>query len=74
MTLYRPVGPGELELIKSSGWREFPPQLPEQPIFYPVTNHVYATQIAQDWNVKACDAGFVTRFAVDASYLNSSCH
>ena len=36
--------------------------------------HVYATQIARDWNVKACDAGFVTRFAVDASYLNSWCH
>jgi hypothetical protein len=69
MTLYRPVGPRELELIKASGWREFPPRLPEQPIFYPVTNHAYATQIARDWNVKASGAGFVTRFAVDSAYL-----
>src|SRR5712664_1662062 len=70
VTLYRPVGPKELKLIKDSGWREFPPRLPEQPIFYPVTNHAYATQIAQDWNVKASGAGFVTRFAMDASYLS----
>lgn len=69
VTLYRPVGPRELELIKAAGWREFPPRLPEQPIFYPVTNQAYATQIARDWNVKARGAGFVTRFAVKASYL-----
>jgi hypothetical protein len=66
VTLYRPIGPKELELIKASGWREFPPRLPDQPIFYPVTNQACARQIAQDWNVKA---GFVTRFAVDAAYL-----
>jgi len=35
-TLYRPVGQGELDLIRASGFREFPPRLPEQPIFYPV--------------------------------------
>jgi hypothetical protein len=38
-------------LIEDSGWREFPPRLPEQPIFYPITNEAYASQIAQDWNV-----------------------
>jgi hypothetical protein len=69
VTLYRPVGPKELDLIKASGWREFPPRLPDQPIFYPVTNHGYATQIARDWNVKASGAGFVTRFSVKAVYL-----
>jgi hypothetical protein len=69
VTLYRPVGPKELDLIKASGWREFPPRLPDQPIFYPVTNQAYATQIARDWNVKASGAGFVTRFLVNASYL-----
>ena len=67
--LYRPVGPQELALIEASGWRAFPPRLPEQPIFYPVTNHEYAAQIARDWNVKASGAGFVTRFAVKASFL-----
>jgi hypothetical protein len=69
ITLYRPVGPTELQLIEASGFREFPPRLPDQPIFYPVTNHAYATRIARDWNVKASGAGFVTRFAAKAEYL-----
>jgi hypothetical protein len=66
VTLYRPVGPKELELISACGWREFPPRLPDQPIFYPETNQAYARQIARDWNVKASGAGFLTRFAVNA--------
>jgi hypothetical protein len=41
--LYRPVGPKELELIAASGFREFPPRLPEQPIFYTVLNGEYAS-------------------------------
>jgi hypothetical protein len=68
-TLYRPVGPHELKLIEDSGWTAFPPRLPDQPIFYPVTNEEYAIQIARDWNVKASGSGFVTRFEVDAEYL-----
>jgi hypothetical protein len=68
VTLYRPVGPKELELIKQSGFTAFPPRLPEQPIFYPVTNEEYAIQIARDWNVKADGAGYVTRFEVDVEY------
>jgi hypothetical protein len=67
--LYRPVGPKELELIAASGFREFPPRLPEQPIFYPVLNEDYARQIAQDWNVPASGAGYVTRFAVRSDFL-----
>jgi hypothetical protein len=69
--LFRPVGPAELRLIRESGWRKFPPGLPEQPIFYPVTNARYAAQIARDWNVKDSGAGFVTRFAVLAAYLSN---
>lgn len=67
--LYRPVGPRELALIAASGFREFPPRLPEQPIFYPVTNQAYAEQIARDWNVPASGSGYVTRFAVDSQFL-----
>src|SRR5437899_7639256 len=71
VTLYRPVGPKELALIEESGWREFPPRLPEQPIFYPVLNEEYATQIARDWNVRNNDdhCGFVTRFRVRSSFV-----
>jgi hypothetical protein len=50
--LFRPVGQREYELIEATGFRRFPPRLPEQPFFYPVTNAEYATQIARDWNTK----------------------
>ena len=68
-TLYRPVGPKELALIEQSGWKKFPPRLPEQPIFYPVMNEEYAIQIARDWNVAASGSGFVTKFEVKTDYL-----
>ena len=69
VTLYRPVGPEELALIEATGNSAFPPRLPEQPIFYPVTNQAYATQIARDWNTKhGSRRGFVTRFDVQADY------
>jgi hypothetical protein len=72
VTLYRPVGTKELELIEASGWSAFPPRLPEQPIFYPVTNEAYAVQIARDWNAKHNDdhRGYVTRFAVRSDFIS----
>ena len=33
ITLYRPVGQAEFELIRVSGFKKFPPRLPHQPIF-----------------------------------------
>src|SRR5215468_7842930 len=60
ITLYRPVGTKELELIERSGFRAFPPRLPEQPIFYPVLTEAYAARIARDWNVGASGAGCAT--------------
>ncbi|HXJ14884.1 MAG TPA: hypothetical protein VNH19_21630 [Candidatus Limnocylindrales bacterium] len=68
--LFRPVGPKELALIAAGGYREFPPRLPEQPIFYPVLNEEYARQIARDWNVKDSGAGYVTRFAVRTEFIS----
>lgn len=68
-TLWRPVGPQELKLIEASGWRAFPPRLPEQPIFYPVTTREYAIKIARDWNVPSSGSGFVTEFDVPAEFL-----
>ncbi len=71
MILYRPVGLAELELIAVGGFREFPPRLPGQPIFYPVLNLEYAVQIARDWNTKDVAsgyAGFVTRFEIPDEY------
>lgn len=70
VTLWRPVGPAELRLIEEADMKAFPPRLPEQPIFYPVTTEDYAVKIARDWNVAASGAGFVTRFRVRRDYLS----
>jgi hypothetical protein len=70
--LYRPVGEAELRLIEASGFTAFPPRLEHQPIFYPVLNEEYATQIARDWNTKDAASGYVgyvTRFAVRSDFL-----
>jgi len=71
-TLYRPVGQKELDLIRELDYGAFPPRLPEQPIFYPVLNQEYATQIAMDWNAKynRPKRGYVTKFEVRNSFLD----
>ena len=70
MFLYRPVGQKELDLIQDLGYRAFPPRLEIQPIFYPVLNEEYATQIARDWNTKdGSRSGYVTRFQVRMEFL-----
>lgn len=68
-TLYRPVNGEELELIEEMECKGFPPRRPEQPIFYPVMNEEYATQITREWNVPAYGVGYVTKFEVNAEYL-----
>ena len=73
VVLFRPVGQAELDLIEQADFRAFPPRLSFQPIFYPVLNEEYATQIARDWNTKDAASGYVgyaTRFTVRASYLS----
>src|SRR2546425_12537232 len=66
--LFRPVGQKELELIQESDFTEFPPRLPDQPIFYPVLNEEYANDISRKWNARDYGAGFVTRFRVRKDY------
>lgn len=59
-------------MIAQAGFRAFPPRLAHQPIFYPVLNVEYATQIAREWNTQDENsgfAGFVTRFEVEAGYI-----
>ena len=68
-TLYRPVGQAELDLIAGTGYRRFPPRLPDQPIFYPVCNQEYAVQIASRWNTANGAVGYVTRFEVSSEFL-----
>lgn len=68
ITLRRPVGRGELELIAATCMRAVPPRLPEQPIFYPVLTEAYAVKIARDWNAPR-GGGYVTQFQVRTTFL-----
>jgi hypothetical protein len=72
ITLYRPVGADELELIIDSGMKRYPPRLYWQPIFYPVLNFEYAAEIAERWNMRDKDSdgvGFVTAFEIPEQYF-----
>jgi hypothetical protein len=74
ITLYRPVGQRELDLIAVSGFVAFPPRLEGQAIFYPVLTKEYAARIARDWNTKDEASGFVgyvLRFQVRKTFLSS---
>ncbi|HEX8002792.1 MAG TPA: ADP-ribosylation/crystallin J1 [Mycobacteriales bacterium] len=71
VVLWRPTNQAELDLVAASGWRAWPPRLPDQPIFYPVTTEEYATRIAREWNVPAYGVGHVTRFRVRRSFLDA---
>ncbi len=73
MTLYRPVGLKELELVAASSWRAYPPRLHWQPIFYPVVTAEYARAIVTQWNSREADAGhcgFVTAFDIDDAFVS----
>jgi hypothetical protein len=70
ITCYRPTGQKELDLVEDSGYKKWPPRLPEQPIFYPVTNEEYAFELTK-WNVTDFDKGYVTKFKVEKSFLDN---
>ena len=69
VTLYRPVGPNELAKLKENNMQRWPARLPEQPIFYPVTNESYARQITEQWNERDSGEGYVTRFKLPRTFL-----
>lgn len=69
VTMFRPIGPTELELLRRSEFRRSPARLPGQPIFYPVTNELDAREIAERWNVAESGSGYVTRFEVRRSFV-----
>ncbi|SFD83345.1 hypothetical protein SAMN05518672_103419 [Chitinophaga sp. CF118] len=73
ITLYRPIGIKELELIIDAGWKKFPPRLSWQPIFYPVLNQKYAEEIASQWNTTDDFSGFcgiVTAFELNFEHYS----
>lgn len=67
ITLYRPVGEKEMILILENNFKKFPPRLEWQPIFYPILDEDYASEIAEKWNTRdeaGNYLGFVTKFEV----------
>lgn len=73
ITLYRPVGEKEMILIIENNYKKFPPRLEWQPIFYPVLNEDYASEIAKKWNTRdeaGNYLGFVTKFEVLEDEIN----
>lgn len=70
MTLFRPTGWRELLLIYRSRMRTFPPRLPQQPFFYPVTTEGYAEKIAHNWNCASDErSGYVTSFRIESTIV-----
>ncbi len=69
LMLFRPTNQAELDLVRDSGFTRWPPRLPEQPIFYPVTNEQYAREIAVQWNARDSGVGYVTRFRVKKDFM-----
>lgn len=68
VTMYRPCGQKELDLVAASGFKRWPPRLSGQPIFYPVTNEAYAIEVNK-WNVSDFGKGYVTRFKVRRAFV-----
>lgn len=69
ITCYRPTGQKELDLVIASGNTQWPPRLPEQPIFYPVSNEQYAIELTQ-WNISDFGKGYVTMFEVKKEFMD----
>ncbi|MCX8533297.1 ADP-ribosylation/crystallin J1 [Chryseobacterium luquanense] len=73
ITLYRPVGEKEMVLIIEDNYKKFPPRLEWQPIFYPVLDENYASEIAEKWNTRdeaGNYLGFVTQFEILEEVVN----
>lgn len=68
--LWRLVGPEKTEPIRRAEIRSFPPRLPEQPIFYPITTEAHAVKIVRDWNVLDSGSGFIARFTLRTGFLS----
>lgn len=70
VTLFRPTAPSELALLRDSGFLKWPPRLPEQPLFYPVTSEQDAIAITRAWIVQHSGLGYVSRFRVRKEFLD----
>ena len=68
--MFRPIGPGEYDLLLENDFSSWPPRLEIQPIFYPVTNAQYADEINVKWNVPQSGVGYTTCFLVKRAFAD----
>ncbi len=68
ITMFRPCNQKEMDLVVECGYKKWPPRLPDQDIFYPVTTQAYAHEI-NAWNIKQFGTGYVTRFEVKEEFV-----
>jgi len=69
VTLFRAVGPAELELIRAAGGSAFPRRVHHEPILTVTPSEAVARREARSWNVEDQRVGYVVRFEVDAGWL-----
>ena len=70
--LFSSVGRRELELIRQSGCRQFPPRPAHQPVLHPLLTEEHARRIARERHARdesSGFAGFVLRFSVKSTFL-----
>jgi len=69
VTLWRPRGPAELELVEASGRRAWPARLPDQPTLYPCTTGITDPHRARlERHGQRC--GYLTRFEIRIASLD----
>ena len=72
VVLYRPVGQSELDAIRISDWKAFPPRESRQQMFCPLLAEQDAVRIARDWiahDARYGYAGYVVKFRVSSTHL-----
>ncbi|MGB3619987.1 ADP-ribosylation/crystallin J1 [Ketobacter sp. MCCC 1A13808] len=69
ISLYRPIGPGQLQAILDSGSRRFPDRKTNQKFFYPLLHEAFAHFIARHWQLRNSGVGYVTMFEVRQSFV-----
>ncbi|MEV0136230.1 hypothetical protein AB0H83_48360 [Dactylosporangium sp. NPDC050688] len=71
LVLWRAVGQAELDLVAASGRRAWPPAAPGRPGFSAVPDRRHAARITRERIVPAEGAGYVARFEVERSFVET---
>lgn len=68
-TLWHPAGPDEIDHIRASGWRQWPPVPHERLYFYPILNESFAISGARHWNSLGTGVKYVLRLYTETDFI-----